>query len=323
MEFHFRRARAIQILMEKLQLQEPEAPHSSRQEKQRLELLDLYQFDRWSDPELNEIVRTAAQICGTPVAIITVVDRDRQWFKASHGVELEFLPRAESFCAHALDQPGLCIVFDTTQDVRFKHYAVVQGEEHVRFYAGAPLLTLEGLTLGTLCVVDVVPRNLTDSQQWMLNTLAGQVMQRFERQRRKFEFNLTEEGLLPAGLHHFTLPKLRRYVGTNPYREKLWLLFLSFLAEGVRARQYTHVFVTGDILGPKARPELVDLILPTEPSPQINTQRVWEMFSVRVVVDDRRPDVNDRAVVCVALEGPAAIEQFHLALEPAAALAGD
>jgi hypothetical protein len=306
--------------MDPLQIHDPEAPHSSRQEKQRLEALDQYRLRHWKDPELDRITATAAQVCSTPVALITVVDRERNWFKASHGVELDFLPRAESFCAHALDQPGLCIVPDTTQDSRFNHYAVVKEAPHVRFYAGAPLLTLEGLTLGTLCVVDVVPRNLTDSQQWMLGTLARQAMQRFERQRRKFEFNLGEDGLLPPGLHDFTLPKLRTFVCTNAHRTKLWLLFLCFLAERVLTRRFSRAYVLGDILGTDARPEATDIVLLPKAgsSPaEIDEPRALEMFSVRVRLADQPPKPNHVAVVQLTLDEPATIQHFQAALEAA------
>jgi hypothetical protein len=276
--------------MEETVIKDPEAPHSSRQEKERLAALEHYPLARWTDPELNRIVRSVSQICEVPIALISIVDTDRQWFKVNIGLPFDETPRAESFCAHALDQRGLLIVPDALQDDRFARHFLVTGKTQVRFYAGAPLRTPDNLTLGTLCIMDVVPRVLTDSQQWMLTSMAEQVMQRFERQRRCFDFGLLPDGQLPTRLHDFTLVRLRSFVCTSPHRGLLWLRLLSFLAGPILSGNFAAAFVAGGILGSEARPSSCELTLQTRPGKRAaealaallaaGPQRIREMHSL-------------------------------------------
>ena len=126
----------------------------------------------------DDIVRLATRLCDTPVALISLVDRDRQWFKAKLGFEPCETPIAQSVCKHAVGLGDLLVIPDLTQDVRTSTNPLVVGEPHMRFYAGAPLVTAEGQTLGTLCVIDHRPRpqGLTEAQADDLRALARQVM---------------------------------------------------------------------------------------------------------------------------------------------------
>lgn len=131
-----------------------------------------------SEPEeaFDAATRLAALICQAPVALITFVDEDRQWFKSRVGFDASETPRDVSFCAHAILQPGPLVVRDTQTDERFRDNPYVLSRPYIRFYAGAPLTTEEGARLGTLCVLDTVPRVLFDDQLRALELLSTQVM---------------------------------------------------------------------------------------------------------------------------------------------------
>lgn len=154
-------------------------------EARRLEvLLEYGQLDTPPEPALDELTELAADVCETPISMISLVDDHRQWFKSKKGVDNSETERKHSFCAHALYDPGLLIVPDATADDRFANYPTVTGDPHMRFYAGAPLLTPDGMALGTLCVIDRVNRHLSDIQKRTLRVLSRQVMARFELQRQ-------------------------------------------------------------------------------------------------------------------------------------------
>ncbi len=153
-------------------------------EEERLAALKRYTIlDTPPEPDFDDLVRLAAQVCQTPVALITLVDERRQWFKAELGLGVRETPLVASICATAILQPGLFIVPDTTEDPRFAGNPLVQGEPHLRFYAGAVLRTPDGVPLGALCVLDCVPRDPTEEQASTLTTLARQVMSQLELRR--------------------------------------------------------------------------------------------------------------------------------------------
>ena len=139
-----------------------------------------------TDPEadFDEVTRMAAAVCGTPIALVSLIDEQRQWFKARIGLETTETPREQAFCAHAILQDEILEVPDAERDARFVDNPLVQGEPHIRFYAGAPLVSAAGHPLGTLCVLDRVPRTLSDAQLGNLRVLAGQVSERLEARRR-------------------------------------------------------------------------------------------------------------------------------------------
>jgi signal transduction histidine kinase len=147
-------------------------------ENQRLAALERYAIlDTLPEADFEHITQVAAGICQTPIALISLVASERQWFKAKVGTLLSETPREISFCAHTLTAEGpLFIVPDTLRDQRFSDNPIVHHDPFVRFYAGASLITPEGLRLGTLCVLDQQPRELTQVQQQALQALARQVI---------------------------------------------------------------------------------------------------------------------------------------------------
>ncbi|MCL7987119.1 PAS domain-containing protein [Sphingobacterium sp. lm-10] len=147
-------------------------------EQQRLVALKSYQIlDTAIEEDYEELTDLAAAICGTPIALISLVDKDRQWFKSHKGVDISETERSHSFCAHAILNPHeLMQVEDVKADPRFRNNLFVTGDPHISFYAGMPLVDDEGFALGSLCVIDRQPRKLTETQQQALKTLSKQVV---------------------------------------------------------------------------------------------------------------------------------------------------
>ena len=161
-------------------------PSPSWSEPERLEALARYEIlDTPREPQFDDVARLAADVFDAPIAVVNLVAQGRQWFKAEVGIGLDELPLDVSICAHAILQPGIFIVPDTTQDPRFACNPLVSGEPGLRFYAGALLETPEGLPLGTVCVLDIKPRpdGITDRQRLTLEVLARQVMTQLELRR--------------------------------------------------------------------------------------------------------------------------------------------
>ncbi|MCH7860919.1 MAG: response regulator [Proteobacteria bacterium] len=160
-------------------------------EQLRLQALEVYEIlDTPREPAFDEVVRLAADICETPIALVSFVGSDRLFFKAAHGVDLLGMDRDMSFCESALLQDELMLVPDASQDPRFAETPLVAGDSHIRFYAGAQLRTAEGLPIGTLCVLDAKPRTLSELQRRTLEVLGHQVMHQLNLRR---ELKLRDE----------------------------------------------------------------------------------------------------------------------------------
>lgn len=161
-------------------------------ERERLAALERYQvLDSTAEKEFDDLTSLAAHICGTPIALISLVDAHRQWFKSKVGVDVTETPRDVSFCGHCIQLPHLMEIPDAREDFLFYDNPLVAGESGICFYAGMPLATADGHNLGTLCVMDWVPHQLTPSQREALARLGRQVM-------NQMELRLTRQRLIAA-----------------------------------------------------------------------------------------------------------------------------
>ena len=228
---------------------------ASPNEARRIEVLRQYAvLDTLPEQELDDLTALAAQICGTPIAMISLVDESRQWFKARVGIEVAETPRAVAFCAHVLHHRDLFIVPDARLDERFAQNPLVTGEPGICFYAGAPLVTPEDLTLGALCVIDHEPRTLTKAQEQALRVLSRQVMTHLELRRHMRELLESEERLrIVTDNAHVGLVIVnqdRRYIyANNAYAE-----ILDLPASAIVGRRLTDVLP--EIYEEQIRPRL-------------------------------------------------------------------
>jgi EAL domain-containing protein (putative c-di-GMP-specific phosphodiesterase class I) len=158
-------------------------------ESQRLQTLQSFGIlDTPAEQVFDEFAKLAASIIGTPTALVSLVDGTRQWFKARVGLDVTETPRDIAFCAHAIQWPEVFVVPDATRDERFAANPLVTSGPQIRFYAGAPLITSDGQALGTLCVIDYIPREFSAQQREALRELSQQVMSQLELRRRVWEF---------------------------------------------------------------------------------------------------------------------------------------
>jgi GAF domain-containing protein len=153
-------------------------------EARRLKVLWQYDvLDTVPEELFDDLTELAARICEAPIALISLVDEDRQWFKSKVGISVNETSRDISFCAHAIKGQDLFIIPDATKDLRFANNPLVTSDPKIRFYAGAPLIAPDGEALGSLCVIDKVPRELSSEQQQALRVLARHVMTQLELRR--------------------------------------------------------------------------------------------------------------------------------------------
>ncbi len=172
-------------------------PHSktqSSEEAARSRELRLYGIlDTGREEDFNDIVAIAADLCDVPISLVTLIDQDRQWIKASRGIDLQETPRSEAFCNTAIEHPTeVLVVRDAQTDPRFAEFPIVRQAPKVRFYAGAPLVSREGRALGAICVLDTQPRELSATQINHLKTLSRRLMAELELRRKNQELEIAE-----------------------------------------------------------------------------------------------------------------------------------
>lgn len=257
-------------------------------EFERLRKLRDYDIlDTLPEQEYQDIVQMAALICGTPIALVSLVDADRQWFKAKVGLEASETSRESAFCAHALLQPDtLFMVEDATRDARFLDNPLVTDGPMINFYAGAPLKTIDGHVLGTLCVVDRKPRTLNPSQQEALLALSRQVMTQLDVRIKLVELERAQTQLREMSAHQERIKEDERKRIAREIHDELGGLmmgiksYLSFAVDSAERR--------------------------AEP-PEPHLQNAWKLAdtaieTLRRVITDLRPSVLDQLGVWAALE---------------------
>ncbi|MBS4066910.1 MAG: GAF domain-containing protein [Chitinophagaceae bacterium] len=154
---------------------------------EELRLNDLYSYeilDSSPEEEFNDLVELASLFCRTPISLISLVDRKRQWFKARKGFSKAQTDRSSSFCAHALLGNDVMVIEDAASDIRFAHNPLVTGESRIRFYAGAPIVSPEGYKLGTVCVLDNKPQRFSEIQRKVLELISKQVTKLLELRQK-------------------------------------------------------------------------------------------------------------------------------------------
>ncbi|MDE2430301.1 MAG: GAF domain-containing protein, partial [Burkholderiales bacterium] len=161
-------------------MQIPAFPHNEAQRLQTLHACAI--LDTPAEERFDRLTRLAQHMFGVPIAVISLIDAHRQWFKSRQGLTVSETPRDISFCGHTILGREILHVADATQDVRFADNPLVTGAPHIRFYAGAPLHARNGHALGTLCLIDSVPRDLSEADRAALRDLADCVEREFFRE---------------------------------------------------------------------------------------------------------------------------------------------
>ncbi|MCH6257553.1 GAF domain-containing sensor histidine kinase [Puniceicoccaceae bacterium K14] len=167
-----------------------EKPTLPANEQERLAALYRYDIlDTDFEESFDDLAKVASVLCDTPIALISLIDPNRQWFKAARGLDARETPRDSAFCAHAIHKDEVMIVHDTLEDSRFHDNPLVTGDPNIRFYAGAPIITNDGYPLGTICSIDRKPRELTKEQIEGLKALSRQVTINLEMRRQMRTLN--------------------------------------------------------------------------------------------------------------------------------------
>lgn len=192
-------------------------------EKERLLALKAFEIlDSEGEQAFDDLTQLAAAICDTPISLVSLVDEHRQWFKSRVGLDASETERELAFCAHAIHQEQVFEVPNALKDDRFHDNPLVTGAPDIRFYAGAPLATKDGYNIGTLCVIDKTPKELTDEQRNALKILARQVVSQMElrlKNRNLEKLNQSQEVLL-ANIAHDLKGAFNGVVNFSEYLEQ-------------------------------------------------------------------------------------------------------
>lgn len=277
----------------------------TRHEDARLRALRAYRvLDTPPEAAYDALVRLAASICGKPIALVTLIDETRQWFKANVGLDgVEETPRAWAFCDHTIRGRDVFEVVDARADARFARNPLVAGEPHVRFYAGAPLIAPGGEAVGAICVIDREPGALSAAQRGQLGLLAQLVVDELERRKRLLRL---AEGLAHVGeLTQAVLASPRPGMAARALVDAVGAATGGTASLLRRAADNTY----GGVAALDARPltggrealEAAPFRLANAPADElvlaIPGPGAWPEFVLTVRFGNRRPDESDRAAL--------------------------
>jgi diguanylate cyclase (GGDEF)-like protein len=249
------------------------APAIPVDEQERLsQLRCLAILDTPPEERFDRVARMAQRLFSVPIALVSLVDENRQWFKSCFGLDVSETDRRISFCGHAILNKGVFVIEDTLQDERFADNPLVTGEPHIRFYAGQPLHTMSGQGMGTLCIIDQSPRSFGQEDRDMLSDLAGMVereimsvqlaisdeLTRISNRRgfltlSKYSLDVCKRQLFPATLVFFDLDKFKQINDIHGHAEGDRVLKLF-------AEQMRESFRTSDLFGRLGGDEFVALL---------------------------------------------------------------
>jgi signal transduction histidine kinase/CheY-like chemotaxis protein len=226
------------------------APLPTNESARLRALYDYRILDSIPEKEFDQITQIAAEICHTPISCIGLIDKTRQWYKSSVGLSGSETPRDISFCAHAILEPDrIMVVPDARRDARFADNPLTTGEPFVQFYAGVPLVSSEGYAVGTLCVVDHQPKELTENQAAALRALADQTVTRFELRQRTLELEEAQRKLTTLN------EELRAATERAEAIAQAKSDFLSIMSHEIRTPIHTILGYTGILLEENPRPD--------------------------------------------------------------------
>jgi diguanylate cyclase (GGDEF)-like protein len=251
-------------------MKSPQIPDDEQVRLSQLRALAI--LDTPPEERFDRVARMAKRLFGVPIALVSLVDENRQWFKSCFGLDASETDRRISFCGHAILNKGALVIHDATQDDRFFDNPLVTGDPHIRFYAGQPLRTLSGHGLGTLCIIDRTPREFSDEDIAMLADLAGMVereimaiqltisdeLTKISNRRgfltlTRYSLDVCKRELVPATLVFFDLDKFKEINDTHGHAEGDRAL--KFFADEMRAS-----FRTSDIFARLGGDEFVALL---------------------------------------------------------------